>query len=107
MSASEIFTTKIASRLADPAQASTMKELDAVYQFNLTGAETGSWFVDLKAGQVGTGTHDAADCTITVDASDFEDLYNGDVQGAQLFMTGKLKIAGNIGLALKLNQIMG
>jgi putative sterol carrier protein len=107
MSVADIFNSKIASRLADPAQASTMRDLDAVYQFNLTGAETGSWFVDLKVGSVGAGTHDAADCTITMDSDDFVDLYNGDTQGPTLFMTGKLKIAGNMGLALKLSQIMG
>lgn len=107
MSAQDIFEKKIADRLNDPEERSKMIALDAVFQFNLTGSEEGSWFVDLKEGATGGGNHDSADCTVTLDADDFISLYNGDVEGAMLFMSGKLQIDGNMGLALKLGEIMG
>ena len=42
-----------------------------------------------------------------MESSDFVDLYNGDTQGAMLFMQGKLQIEGNMGLAMQLGEIMG
>ena len=61
----------------------------------------------LKQVQLVLGTHEEADCTITMESSDFIDLYNGDAQGAMLFMGGQLQIEGNMGLALQLGEIMG
>ena len=107
MSAHTIFTETLPSRLNDVAQRSKMMEIDAVFQFSLTGDETGEWYVDLKAGACGAGEHDDADCTITIDSADFIALYKGDTQGTALFMQGKIQIAGNMGLALKLDEIMG
>ena len=107
MSANEILSQKIPSRLQDSAEREKMMSLDAVFQFNLTGDEPGSWYIDLKAGTCAAGDHDDADCTVTMDSSDFIDLYNGDAQGAMLFMSGKLQIEGNMGLAMQLGGIMG
>ena len=107
MSAKDIIENKINTRLADPDDGPKMRELDAIYQFNLTGDEEGTWYIDLKAGAVGSGENADADCTVTLDSGDFIDLYNGDAQGAMLFMSGKLQVEGNMGLALKLGEIMG
>jgi putative sterol carrier protein len=107
MSASEILNETIPSRLQDQAEREKMMALDAVFQFNLTGDDEGSWYIDLKAGVCAAGQHDDADCTVTMESSDFVDLYNGDAQGAMLFMQGKLQMEGNMGLAMKLGEIMG
>ena len=107
MSANEILSQTIPGRLQDSAEREKMMELDAVFQFHLTGDEAGSWYIDLKAGECAAGEHDQADCTVTLDSSDFIDLYNGDAQGAMLFMQGKLQMEGNMGLAMKLGEIMG
>jgi putative sterol carrier protein len=42
-----------------------------------------------------------------MDSEDFKDLYSGEAQGTALFMTGKLQVEGNMGLALKLGELMG
>jgi putative sterol carrier protein len=107
MSATTIFNESIPTRLNDAAEREKMMAVGAVFQFNLMGDEEGSWYIDLKAGACGAGEHDDADCTVTVDSGDFVDLYNGDTQGAALFMQGKIQIEGNMGLALKLDEIMG
>ena len=48
MTPQQIFEEQIAGRLADPAQQASAKELDAVYQFHVTGDNGGDWVVDLQ-----------------------------------------------------------
>jgi putative sterol carrier protein len=80
------------------------KSINAKYQMNITGA--GSWHLDLT----GTGPSIAqgekpADCTITISADDFQKLYESPASGMQLFFAGKLKIAGNQMLGMKLQKL--
>ena len=106
MTPQQIFEEQIAGRLADPAQQASAKELDAVYQFHVTGDNGGDWVVDLQNCAVSSGTNGDAHCTITIDANDFVGLVDGSVQGPQLFMMGKLQIAGNMALAMKLGEVL-
>ena len=46
-----------------------------------------------------------ADCTITMDKSDLEEMIAGDLDPTQAFMTGKLKVDGDMSVAMKLQQI--
>jgi putative sterol carrier protein len=48
----------------------------------------------------------AADCTLKMDFSDFSDLIGGKLDGMTAFMTGKLKIEGDMGVAMKLQTIL-
>lgn len=106
MTPKEIFETKIAARLASPAGAAKAKEIDSVYLFNVTGDDGGQWVVNLKDCTVAAGGFEGADCTITVGSQDFVNLVEGKVPGPQLFMMGKLKVAGNMGLAMKLGSVL-
>jgi putative sterol carrier protein len=54
-----------------------------------------------------TNDDTAADCTIKMDFSDFADLIGGKLDGMTAFMTGKLKIEGDMGVAMKLKSILG
>lgn len=51
------------------------------------------------------GKHDSPNITITMKESDYLDMINGKLNGQMAFMTGKLKIAGDMGLALKLQSL--
>jgi len=53
-----------------------------------------------------TNDDTAADCTIKMDFSDFADLIEGKLDGMSAFMTGKLKIEGDMGVAMKLKSIL-
>jgi putative sterol carrier protein len=77
----------------------------AVYKFVLDGAGGGTWLVNLKDApgvQQGEG---ASDCSISLSAQDFVDLLEGRANGQQLYFQGKLRIDGNLGLALKLQNL--
>ncbi|MDP8254701.1 MAG: SCP2 sterol-binding domain-containing protein [Candidatus Alcyoniella australis] len=102
-----IFDEKIPENLKnDPGKTAGM---NAVYQFNITGDNGGSWFVDLTVdpSAVGEGTSDKANCTITCTDGDFVNIVSGKLNGQMAFMTGKLKIAGDMGLAMKLQKVLG
>jgi putative sterol carrier protein len=47
-----------------------------------------------------------ADCTLRMDFSDFSDMIAGKLDGMTAFMTGKLKIEGDMGVAMKLQSIL-
>ena len=48
----------------------------------------------------------AADCTLKMAFGDFDDMINGKLDGMTAFMTGKLKIEGDMGVAMKLQNIL-
>jgi putative sterol carrier protein len=102
-----IFEQDIPSQMKDnPGRA---KEVNAVYQFNITGTGGGEWFVDLtkEGGEIGAGQHPAAKCTINTDADTFVKIATGKMAGPQAFLTGKLKIKGDMSLATKLGKVLG
>ncbi len=50
---------------------------------------------------------DDADVTLTAPADVFEEILNGELNGASAFMSGKLQIDGDMGLAMKLSSVLG
>ncbi|MCB1154003.1 MAG: SCP2 sterol-binding domain-containing protein [Deltaproteobacteria bacterium] len=83
--------------------------MNCVYQFNVTGDEAGEWHADLtgEKAEIKQGPHASPNCTITVKGEDFVNIANGKLSGQMAFMTGKLKIAGDMGLAMKLQKLLG
>lgn len=47
-----------------------------------------------------------ADCTITASMDTFQDMFSGDLDPTAAFMTGKIKIDGDMGVAMKLGQLL-
>ena len=86
------------------------KKIKATFLWNITkdGKTAGQWFVDLKtSGSITAGAPAGkADCTITVADDDFAKIIAGKANAQQLFMSGKLKVAGNILLTQKLGDIL-
>lgn len=81
----------------------------AVYQFNITGDEKGTWFLDLKNGSGSCGEGGAPcqpDAVLTMKDKNFSDMFAGKLKAAPAFMTGKLKITGDLQKAMKLEKLM-
>jgi putative sterol carrier protein len=78
--------------------------LDAVIQFKFSGAEAGDWFATIKDGKCTTeqGAHPSPKMTLSADSADYVKIFTGELDGMQAFMGGKLKLAGDLNLAMKL-----
>lgn len=70
----------------------------------------GKWHLDLKNGAGAAGPGEApsgeADVTMTMVTEDFIKMFAGKLNATSAFMSGKLKIKGNLGLAMKLEKLM-
>jgi len=49
----------------------------------------------------------AADCTIVADLETFRRMFEGDLSPTGAFMTGKIKIDGDMGVAMKVASLLG
>ena len=79
-------------------------DIKALVQFTLTGDGGGTWALEVADGKckVKEETTSQADVTLTMDASDFVALVNGQLNPVQAFMGGKIKVTGNVGLVMQL-----
>jgi putative sterol carrier protein len=70
--------------------------------------EPGSVYIDGKStpNTVADGEGQSADCTITVGLDTFDKMIKGELDGTSAFMQGKLRVAGDMGLAMKLGPIL-
>ena len=53
-----------------------------------------------------TNDDKAADCTLRMDFGDFSDMIAGKLDGMTAFMTGKLKVEGDMGNAMQLQGVL-
>ncbi|MCH2095973.1 MAG: SCP2 sterol-binding domain-containing protein [Rhodobacteraceae bacterium] len=49
---------------------------------------------------------DDTDVTLSADADTFQDILSGDLNATAAFMSGRLKVDGNMGLAMKLGTVL-
>merc|ERR1719410_2598360 len=86
-----------------------VKKTDSVFSFSLTDTKT-EYFLDLKngSGSCGAGKPSVdADATLSMSSDNFNKMFAGQLKPATAFMSGKLKISGNMGKAMKLEKLMG
>ncbi len=101
----KLFNEEIPAKMAANSEAA--KQVGATFQINITGEGGGEWFIDVSANgpKVEKGVQEA-NCAITLTAEDFQKLHeNPQANGMQLFFAGKLKVAGDQMLAMKLNKL--
>jgi putative sterol carrier protein len=74
------------------------------YVFEIDGA--GTWKVDVQDGSVSvTEGGGDADATISASEETFGQIASGDLNATTAYMTGKLKIKGDMGAAMKLQKL--
>src|SRR5690606_7951638 len=85
-----------------------VKGVQAVYQFNFHEDESTVFQLVLNGENSYTteGKKESPDCTLTMLKEDFLAMAKGELNGTRAFMSGRLRIKGNMGLALKLQSIL-
>jgi putative sterol carrier protein len=82
--------------------------VNAVIHFKFTGTEPGEWNAVIRDGkcEVAQGIpHFKPTMTLTADSADYVKMFTGELDGMQAFMQGKIKLAGDLNLAMKLMQM--
>ena len=105
-SVKDVFENHMPNRLKS--KPDVVSKINAVYQFNISGPGGGSWSVDCTkpGGEITSGQASGAKCTVACSDADFLNIVNGKLNAQMAFMSGKLKIQGDMGLAMKLQQIL-
>ncbi|XP_065717341.1 hydroxysteroid dehydrogenase-like protein 2 [Patagioenas fasciata] len=86
-----------------------VRTTQGVFQFELSGDEGGTWYIDLKTngGSAGFGKPPVtADVFMSMSSDDFVKMFTGKLKPTMAFMSGKLRIKGNMALALKLEKML-
>ena len=75
------------------------------YLFDIESA--GCWLVTIADGTVSVreGGQGDADCTISATEENFQRILSGEQNATSAYMTGKLKIKGDMGAAMKLQKL--
>lgn len=81
--------------------------LNAVYQFDLSGAEGGQYILTIREGvcQVVEGMHEDPNVVLSMTGEDCIRILRGQLNGPAVAMSGRLKISGDIGLAMQLRAL--
>lgn len=106
LSASEIFADKIANKLKE--KGDKVCQINAVYEFKIAGPNESTWTLDCTkaGGEVKEGSSGSAQCTVSISLQDLSDIIEQKLNPQMAFMSGKLKVTGDMGLALKLGNIL-
>ena len=98
----DVFERQLPARLQ--ARPDVVGKIDTVYQFDISGPGGGTWTVDctVPGGKVTAGASAPARCVVSAPDQDMLGILSGRLNPQMAYLSGKLEIDGDIGLALKL-----
>jgi putative sterol carrier protein len=78
--------------------------VNATIQYDISGDLGGTWHAVIKDGActVASGGATNPNLTLSMSAQDWLDMVSGKLSGQMAFMSGKLKLKGDMGLAMKI-----
>ncbi|MBM4341221.1 MAG: SCP2 sterol-binding domain-containing protein [Deltaproteobacteria bacterium] len=105
MTTKEIFNEMQKRMDANPGKLAGMK---GVFQFDIGGADAGIYAVAIGDGKavISEGASSSADITIIMASNDFDDMVGGRLDPMAAFMGGKLKVKGDMMLAMQLQGLL-
>ena len=81
--------------------------ISATIQYEITGDQGGTWHAVIKDGActVAPGAAPTSNLTLTMSSQDWLDMTGGKLNPQMAFMSGKLKLKGDMGLAMKVGSL--
>ena len=97
---------EIFGKIVERFDGSKMSDFAATVQFDLGD---GQHYLVFEGGNIAheEGTAENPDATITMTADDFQDLTSGELNPMAAFMSGKIKVKGDMGIVMKLQNVLG
>jgi len=98
---------EIFSKMPDAFRPEKASDVTAIIQLNLSGEGGGNWQIKIANGQLSAGEGEAPspDLTLSMAASDYVALSKGEANPMSLFMSGKIKLQGDMTLAMKFQEM--
>ena len=102
----EITVQKLMNRMPKAFIPENAAGVDAVIQYHLSGEEGGDWVVTIRDQQctVEPGVTENPTMTLKADAEDYKSVILGKLDPMAAFMQQKLKLTGNLNMALGLTK---
>jgi putative sterol carrier protein len=84
-------------------------DMNATVQFDLSGDGGGQWYVVIADGAaaVEQGMAESPTATLKMTASDYQDLVGGKLNPMTAFMSGKVKVEGDLNTIMKFQSVFG
>lgn len=104
--ADEITIEELMNRMPKAFLPEKAEGVEAVIQYHLTGDEAGDWVVTIgdRKCDVEKGTTDEPTMTLRADSQDYKDIILGKIDPMTAFMQQKVKLTGNLNMALGLTK---
>ncbi len=104
---SEISIQSIMDRLCGAFVPERAEGIDQTIQFQLNGDQGGDWVITIQnqTCKVEPGTIPNPTLRFTADAQDALDILAGKMDPMRAFMQGKLRLEGDMGLAMKMTKL--
>jgi putative sterol carrier protein len=82
--------------------------IKGVFQFDISGADPGQYSVAIADGKatVSEGKSTSPSVTISMASNDFLEMVEGRLDGITAFMGGKLKVSGDMAMAMQLQALL-
>lgn len=107
MPADQVTPDMIVEQMPSYLDTSKAAGTNATIAFDLSGANAGKWWIKIHDSQAESGKGDAENPNLTLmaDSADWVKIMLGQMDPTAAFMQGKLRIKGDMGLALKMQSL--
>ncbi|KAL3882271.1 hypothetical protein ACJMK2_028633 [Sinanodonta woodiana] len=89
---------------------SLVRSVGAVYQFEVSGQNGGTFFLDLKNGTGSSGEgpdpHGNPDTTLELSVEDMQEMVFGRLKPMQAYMCGRLRVSGDLSAAFRMEEVL-
>lgn len=86
-----------------------VRKVDAIFQFEISGENGGTWYLDLRNGNgyiVKGKAPSTPDVFISMSSTDFQNMYYGKLSPTNAYMNGRMRIDGDTKTAMRLEELI-